>query len=324
MIMNKKKNPVFVIGHRRSGTTMLVRLIRKYFEINFGPETQFIVRYYKKLSKYGDLEKEKNFYRLAKEISEERFFERAKRNFDFTFNLDKIMNPDIERTYSSLLSNMFEQFSNQQEMMRWGDKTPAYHLDLPIIDKLFPEAQYVHILRDGRDVALSQRYTHFGPKNVYCAAKEWVTAVEKISDFSKTLERTKFIAFKYEDILTDPEKIMIQLIQFLSIDDKDGKVTKQIKRNIHDDVRKGNFFKWKDQFSKKEMLIFEKVAHSVLVENDYPVQYDSPGVIGKPEKLFWEIDNFIKRNTRMDTLKDNVYKAQLRTKQLINNFTRKD
>jgi ABC-type ATPase involved in cell division len=48
-VRHTKTNPVFVIGSSRSGTSILVKMIRKYLKISFGTESQFIIRYYNNL-----------------------------------------------------------------------------------------------------------------------------------------------------------------------------------------------------------------------------------------------------------------------------------
>ncbi len=51
----------------------------------------------------------------------------------------------------------YELYAESQGKARWGDKTPRYMRAMPRIEKALPEARFIHIIRDGRDVALSQR-----------------------------------------------------------------------------------------------------------------------------------------------------------------------
>ena len=316
-VKHQTTDPVFVIGSTRSGTTMLVRLIRKYFHINFGPETQFIIRYYNCLPAYGDLSIDSNFFKLAEDISRERFFKRACKNFKFNFDLSKLKQTSVDKSYSAILDHIFSQFAEQQNMVRWGDKTPAYSHDLPVLDKLFPNAKYIHIIRDGRDVALSQFNIHFGPKNAFTAAKEWKKIVSKVNAFSEQVEDNRFIEFRYEDILTDPIPFFSQLIPFLSIDDPEGKVLETIKSNINIDLRKGNFYKWKKQFSDQQKEIFEREAGDVLKKYNYPVLLENPKPMGEMEKVFWKVHNIWKQLLRIDTWQDNIYRLSLRVKRLL-------
>ena len=53
------------------------------------------------------------------------------------------------------IAAIFESYAAKEQKPRWGDKTPMYMRHLPLLDRLFPAAQYVHLIRDGRDAALS-------------------------------------------------------------------------------------------------------------------------------------------------------------------------
>ena len=53
------------------------------------------------------------------------------------------------------IAAIFEAYAAKEQKPRWGDKTPMYMRHLPLLDRLFPTAQYVHLIRDGRDAALS-------------------------------------------------------------------------------------------------------------------------------------------------------------------------
>lgn len=75
-VKHSRTNPVFVVGNARSGTSIFCKMIRKYLKISFGTESQFIIRYYNTLARYGDLRKDENLLLLIYDISRERCFER--------------------------------------------------------------------------------------------------------------------------------------------------------------------------------------------------------------------------------------------------------
>ena len=98
---------------------------------------------------------------MIKDISAERFFARSQRNWGFVFDPTKAFSEMAERTYSGVLDAIFRQLAEHNGMVRWGDKTPQYNDDLSLLRDLFPDAQFVHIVRDGRDVTLSIRQDSF-------------------------------------------------------------------------------------------------------------------------------------------------------------------
>src|SRR5437763_15674377 len=58
-------------------------------------------------------------------------------------------------TTSEAIAAIFETYAERQGKSRWGDKTPLYMQQLPLLEKLYPDASWVHLVRDGRDAALS-------------------------------------------------------------------------------------------------------------------------------------------------------------------------
>jgi hypothetical protein len=83
------------------------------------------------------------------------------------------------RSFSAVTRRLFEIWAEKQGKPRWGDKTPHYVLDIGLLIRLFADAQVVHIIRDGRDVALSWLRTRFEPRNLYVAARMWAEMVAK-------------------------------------------------------------------------------------------------------------------------------------------------
>ena len=314
-IHHRRLDPVFVVGHGRSGTSILTNLIRKYLHVGFGTESQFFIRYYRQLARYGDLSVEANRRLLIDDLSTERFFVRSRK---YGVRLDQARAvADAEPTYGGVLAAILTQCAEAQQMTRWGDKTPEYSRHLPILRELFPTAQFIHVVRDGRDVALSGYEVHFGPKNAYAAAREWGELLERVGAFAATVPQGDFLEVRYEDLLRSPERTFERLIRFLDIDDEGGEVTRTVGRLAAAEIRPGNFDKWKTQFSRRDREIFEAMAGVWLERYGYQVEEPRPAPPGAIGRAYWSVDNVIRRAAMPAYWADNVYKAQLRLRGLL-------
>ena len=169
--LHTRFSPVFVVGCTGSGTSLTCRLLLDHLGVNFGTESQFIIRYARHIARYGDLRVRGNMRRLLTDISRERFFPRTRRNFGFVFDVDRALRYVTEPTYAGALRAIFEQFATSKGLVRWGDKTPEYNYHLDVLLELFPTAQFVHVVRDPRDMAVSQFKAGFGSKTAYEAAR---------------------------------------------------------------------------------------------------------------------------------------------------------
>jgi hypothetical protein len=116
---------------------------------------------------------------------------------------------------TSALRLFYEQYGARFHKPRWGDKTPQYVLHMELIHQLLPEASFVHIIRDGRDVALSLKRVWFGPKTVGDAAVWWADAVRAGRDQGSRLPR--YLEIRFEDLVRDTETALRGVCQFLRL-----------------------------------------------------------------------------------------------------------
>jgi hypothetical protein len=302
---------VFIVGHGRSGTSILATLFRKHLQIAFGTESQFFVRYYHQLDRYGDLSRERNRRLLVEDLSGERFFQRS-RKYGIRLDVDRAVREADPPTYAGVLSAIMRQSADCQQLDRWGDKTPEYSRHLPILRELFPSAQFVHIVRDGRDVALSGYLMHFGAKNAYAAACEWRDVLASVDAFRTTVPESSFIELRYEDLLTRTRETFARLMRFLDIEDPDGRVSELVGKQASGDLRAGNFDKWKTELSPREQEMFAAVAGSWLTRYQYEVSPSTRPAPGPLGAIYWEADNVVRRMLMREYWADTVYKAGLR------------
>jgi hypothetical protein len=310
-VRHRRKDPVFVVGHGRSGTSILATLLRRHLQIAFGTESQFFIRYHGQLSGYRDLTREANLRVLIQDLSLERFFQRSKK-YGVRLDVDRAVRETEPRTYAGVLAAIMRQNAECQGMQRWGDKTPEYTGHLPVLHELFPTAQFIHIVRDGRDVALSGYKMHFGAKNAYVAAREWSRLLTQVQSFAATVPASAFMEVRYEDLLTNTPRIFAQLIGFLELDDPDGAVSATVGHAAARDLNPGNFGKWKTELSRREQEMFVAVAGSQLAHYGYELEAPSRSAPEHLGALYWEVDNMIRRMSVPEYWADTIYKARLR------------
>jgi len=160
------------------------KLLRRYLKVSFGTESEFVIQYLRRLPQFGDLNDEVNIRRLLYEIGTERFFVRSRHSWGFEFDVDKAIRTLASPTYAGVLHSIFGQLAEHNGMVRWGDST-AYNSDLPQVRQLFPDAQFIHVVRDGRDVSPSIRSESSGARNACETADDWNRTLESIHAFSR-------------------------------------------------------------------------------------------------------------------------------------------
>jgi hypothetical protein len=121
-------------------------------------------------------------------------------------------------SWDRLVREFFESFHldymHRRGRQRWADKTPGYALHLDYIDRLFPDARYVHVIRDGRDVVASYRY-RWGYRAALRAAGQWVDHVQAARRFGRGPGIDRYHEIRYERLVRDPEQVLRALLEFL-------------------------------------------------------------------------------------------------------------
>ncbi|MEY2403147.1 MAG: hypothetical protein QOD38_698, partial [Acidimicrobiaceae bacterium] len=119
--------------------------------------------------------------------------------------------------YADAVRRVFAAYAEAHGKPRYGDKTPRYVLSLPLLATLFPEARFVHIIRDGRDVAPSLMKAHWGPATITRAALNWQQQVEQGRTDGRALGPSRYLEIRYEELVADPQPIVEELCNFLDL-----------------------------------------------------------------------------------------------------------
>jgi sulfotransferase family protein len=107
-------------------------------------------------------------------------------------------------------------YAQRHGKTRWGDKTPVYGHHLPAIQALLPEARFIHLVRDGRDVALSLRSVWFAPgQDAATLARYWRDCIEGARAGGRQCRH--FLEIRYEDLLRDPVTVLRQVCAFIEL-----------------------------------------------------------------------------------------------------------
>jgi hypothetical protein len=144
-------NPyVFIVGCARSGTKLLRKMIDAHPQIAIPPETHWIPKPFERrqgVTPDGLVTPELVSRLLAREK-----FTRMRIGQD---ELEGLVAGEEPVSYSTFVTGVFDLYGKGQGKRLVGDKTPSYLRHIPTLHALWPQAKFVHIIRDGRDVCLS-------------------------------------------------------------------------------------------------------------------------------------------------------------------------
>ncbi len=274
--------PLILLGVSRSGTTLLRVILDRSPGIAIPDESFFVPLLAR---------------RHGRTIKAERFLDDVARVP--TIRDWGVSVADVAARVRSGMSNgeaiaaIFEAYAEVAGKPRWGDKTPMYMRHLELLAELFPDAQYVHLIRDGRDAALSflqmpegtftRTWAH--PSTPGQFACLWRKEVGDARSLGRRTGASRYHEVRYEDLVAEPEATVRTVCAFAAIPfepamlDYTGAVdvsAKPHQQRLLTPPTSG-VRSWREDMSAEDVAAFESVAGDLLGALGYEVGSSSSG-----------------------------------------------
>jgi Sulfotransferase family len=269
--------PVFVVGCPRSGTTLLSLMLHAHPNLAMPPETRFLITTWRRRARYGDLRTRQQRRALAARITRDRSRVRD-------LGLDPAeLSPKIisgPPTIGSAFGIVFREFAQLHGRARWGDKRPGYYQEVDVLLRLFPDAQIVHIIRDGRATVASLKQMPWWRFDSIATMAAWSLAESCLRRDQRRLPADTFYALRYETLVADTEGELRKLCAFLDEDFHDGMLEphrvaavvpdrKHWHGNLKSAVSEAAVDSWRTRLEPWELGLMETVLRRKLRRNGY-------------------------------------------------------
>ncbi|WP_240722750.1 sulfotransferase [Poseidonocella sp. HB161398] len=216
------EQPVFVIGSGRSGNTLVRRVLLASEQIYVPPETYVLGDVIEGWQRSAALPWRQRVWLFCA------FFERHPHWNTFGLESLTAFAREAEglrvKSLPALIDAFFRYLAREagSDAPRWGDKTPWNTFHLPAIGRTFPQARYLWLVRDGRDVALSYVKAGLYPE-IGAAADRWAQANRSCAQFARWIPHLRCI--RYEDVAENPEATFRGVFDWLGLDFEPGMLT---------------------------------------------------------------------------------------------------
>lgn len=290
---------VFILGHARSGTTLLQTILDTHPQIASALESRFAIHYmnrYNGIEHWGSKEKEKFLNDILSEQKIHYFWEIDKKSLS-----DRLTQLSPKSPYSSFCKAVYlsrKSIFKKSEPKLIIDKNPIYALMISHLLKVFPNAKFVHIVRDPRASASSalQLVKGLQPKH---PAYRWLSVNQEIESF-KQLTEFKCHTLRYEDLLSKPTEVLDQLAAYLGISPNfdfsyyetvnsavssyiDRSPTEKIKTfrelgmskvhsNIRTPINPSFIDKWKEKLNSDQVSVIDAICGELATSYGYIIE----------------------------------------------------
>ena len=187
-------------------------------------------------------------------------------------------------------------YAEREGKSRYGDKTPGYVKEMRRIQRVLPEARFVHIIRDGRDVSLSHLRMNWGPETYAQSARLWRNRIRKARKMAPSVKH--YTEIHFEDLVADTEGSLRRVCEFIDLDydpvmldyheRAEGRLAEKARelprknrpnqpaearleshRLAKEPPRSDRIGMWRERMTDEEVAEYEAIAGDMLVELGY-------------------------------------------------------
>lgn len=287
-----KKTKAFLLGNPRSGTSLLRIMLNAHPDIISPPESGFAHWWFTKYKDWCDEDFNNN--RVESFVND---LLSSKKIETWSLKKEYLIKHIYEKKpidYSSLVELVYNSYTlNNNTVKAIVDKNNYYVNHLAELKQIWPDAKYIHLIRDGRDVACSyleinkldtkSKYKPILPTDLNTIAREWIKNNHNIGQLKK-LGKNRYFLIRYEDLILNTDEVLKNLCEFLNVKYNDEMLqyfTKKNEKNIEpletidwklktkQKPDKTNIGKYINYLDSNEIEKFNKIAFSMLEKYSY-------------------------------------------------------
>lgn len=276
-------NAIQFVGTQRSGSNLLRVMLNQLPEISAPHPPHILKTFFPLLQYYGDLDAPNNFYKLVADVCD--WVNSNPVPWDgVNFQPDEVMDSCTEQTLVEIFKRIYEKKAQIDHASIWCCKSMENIHYTKQIENGDIRPFYIHIYRDGRDVALSFLKAIVGPKHVYHLAKKWVEEQSLALELRRTVSIDRWISIRYEDLICEPKVILKSVCEALNVcykeeiwnynRSKETIITASsgaMWENLTKPILKNNHHKFLTELPVEEIQLFEFIANNMLTELGYEI-----------------------------------------------------
>lgn len=306
--------PVQMIGTQRSGSNLLRLMLNQLDGVSAPHPPHILERFFPLLPAYNDLAIPGDFSQLVTDICKLIEFNPV------PWSGVKLEVPAIvARCKKPLLTEVFRViYEMRAESENAGIWICKSLVNIRFADQLEENGLnplYIHLFRDGRDVALSFKKAIVGEKHIYQIAQQWKDEQDLSLKLAQKIGENRVLKVRYEDLLHNPEKELQKICRFIGAEynpvaldyyhsEESHKTAHSgvMWENVEKPVIADNYNKFKKELSTEDILIFEQVAGDTLEKLGYSLTFPktSEHVFSDEEiQLFSELNKKLKQEARL-------------------------
>lgn len=298
------EGPLFVVGAPRSGTKLLMRLLNNHPDImlvdEFGSLGSILIKW-----AGADLKDRETFLEMYKYLSNTMYYIAS--SLDERFGIesdafyDQLQDYTIQEAMAFFIKHSASVIENKPIDTRvWGQKSPYLTDEVDLLKFNYPEAKFIHIVRDVRNAALSSKTVWNTDLSRY--SQRWLNRIRGADEAFRKMDPEDYRTIRYEDLTSNPSEMMKSCFDFLQVDYREKYILLEKPSEYYGDaknrreVMRQDDEKYRKHLTREEIEKIESITFPLLDKYGYSYSYKGPQrKLGPAKMKFLQIKDIINR-----------------------------
>lgn len=271
--------PTFLFGMERSGTTLLSMMVGAHPQIAVPLATTGMwIDFARSLDDFNRLARSEDVTRLVDAIWQH---ERIQL-WDAELDREALLKGLPVNDYGAVVARFHEIYARAKNKPYWANVDIATFDDMDLVNGWFAAARFLHIVRDGRDVALSHQTMPYGAGNIAECARAWAQRTTASAKMGRILGPSRYMTVRFEDLVLEPNSTLQQICGFLHVDFSEAMLGygSMVEEKIPEDRRwlwpaisrppqHSKVGQWRQRMTRSQRVVFEGIANKELKQWGY-------------------------------------------------------
>ena len=263
------------MSSERSGSNLITKIMNSHNSI-VGPNTKHLYNtILRNIFRYGDIHREKNWQEIVKDsveiVNSEFSFWKSK------FSTEEVLAKVKKGNIANLLIYFYRKEAKKTNKRNIFVKENHLYEIYPMLKSLYPNAFYLYLVRDPRDMALSWRENSIHPGGIINGAIQWKKDQQRFLFLESVIDNDKILRVNYEKIITNFKSEIKKITNFLCLEydpnmqyfyREESSIVNSKKneawKNLSKSLMKNNSLKYKKKLSKQEILFIESITKNEM------------------------------------------------------------
>lgn len=326
--------PIILLASERSGTNLLRAIMSSHSQIASPPPSGMVDALANNAYRYLSPLHGAHLSELIDDSI--KLSESHLNSWDIGLDRELVFGYMKGRSFWDVFKAMNDAYAAHKECIYWFSKEPGVFRHIYEIILHMPNAKFIYMVRDGRDVAASMIKGGLHATDIYSAANIWKRdQAYCLSAISDPVIAERCLLIKYEDLILQSKESVVEIMDFLQVEFEEGQLSFYENKDIVQHSEKSDFWKntakpidssnsgsYKRKLSENQISVFESVAWNEMKALGYGLEAEERPRLSLLKRGGYKVKSILKEKWRRFNKSEESKKHSKREKAVLEVLSR--